>query len=96
MPERSSIQHQPHEGEERDRQQHLVRHGAEDAVGQGLQERPGERDGVGRVGSKLHRDEEEQQSVCRQGEGDRIAEEKEDHERREHDRREVLGNQCSH
>ena len=50
----------------------------------------------GRIGRELDREEEEQEAVGGQREGDRVAEEKEDHEGAEHDRREVLGEQVSH
>ena len=41
-----AFEDQPHEGEERDRQQRLVRHHAVDALRQRVQQRPGEVDGA--------------------------------------------------
>ena len=91
-----AFEDQAHEGEERDRQQHLVRHHLEDALRQRLEERPGQGDGVRRVGRELDREDEEQEAVRGEREGDRISEQEEHHQRREHDRREVLGDQLGH
>ena len=49
-----------------------------------------------RIGRQLDADEEEQQAVGGQREGDRIAEQQEDDQRGEHDRRHVLGDELSH
>ncbi len=84
-----SLEHQSHEGEERDREQRIVAHHAIDALGQRLQE-------VGSEQVEPDPDQPEDQAVGGEREGDRVAEQQEEHERREHDRRHVLDEQRRH
>ena len=70
-----SLEDQPHEGEERDREQRVVVHDPEDALGQRLQE-------VGLEQPELDADQAEEEPVGGEREGDRVAEQQEHHERR--------------
>ena len=78
-----ALENKAHEGEERDRQQRLVVHYAEDALGKSLQE-------VRLEQSEFDADDGEEQAVGGECEGDRIAEQQEEHEGDEHDRGHVL------
>ncbi len=91
-----AFENEPHERKERDREQRLVAHHPEDALGQGLEQRPGEIDHAARIGSELYADDEEHQPDGGEREGDRIAGEQDQDERREHDRREVLSDELDH
>src|SRR5690606_12973183 len=73
----ASLQDEPHEGEERHREQRVVRHDAEDALGQRLEEH-------GAQQPELEADEAEEDAERREREGDRVAEEQEEHQRHEH------------
>ena len=77
-----SFQHQPHEGEERDRQQRVVVHHAVDAFGKRLQE-------VRPEFAELDADEGVDQSDRAERECRRITQQQHDDQRREHDRRHV-------
>ncbi len=91
-----SLEDQPHEGEERNRQQRLVRHHPPEPVGQRVKQRPGEVDLAVRVRRQLHADDEEQQAVGGKREGDGIAEQQEHHQAGEHDRRQIAGDELNH
>ena len=84
-----SLQHQSHEGEERDREQRVVVHHAVDAFGKRLQE-------VRAEFSKLNADDGKDQADRAQRECRRIAEQQHDHQRREHNRRHVCDKKSSH
>jgi len=75
----ASFEHQPHEGEEGDREQQLVLHDAEQALRQRLQQ-------LGLEQSQLDADEREQQPVRGQRECYGVAEQQERGEPREHER----------
>ena len=77
--EAASFQDRPEEGEERDREQKVVRHDAERPVGQRLQELRSEI-------ADLDRQHPEEEAERRQREGDRKAEEQEETSPREHRR----------
>jgi hypothetical protein len=74
----AALQHQPHEGEKRDRQQRRVGDDAVDALGQRLHETEIEE-------SRLDADEGEQQPIRRERECHRIAEQQENHQPGEHE-----------
>ncbi len=86
-----AFEDQPHEGEERDRQQRVVAHHVVDAARHGLQQCPGQRDHAARMRRKLDADDEEDEPHCAERERDGIAEQQRHDERREHDRRQILG-----
>ena len=83
------FQHQSHEGEERNRQQRVVVHHAIDAFGQRLQE-------VRPELAELDSDEGVDQSDRAERECRRIAQQQDNHQRREHDRRHVGDQKSSH
>jgi hypothetical protein len=84
-----SFEDQPHEGEKRDREQRLVRHDAPDPVGQRLKERRVEE-------VELNAEDSEAQPNEGEREGHRVADEQEDDERREHDRRHIVDEEPDH
>ena len=84
-----SFQHQSHEREEGDREQRVVVHHAVDAFGKRLQE-------VGSEFPELDADQGKDQSHCAERECRRIAQQQDDHQRREHDRRHVGDEKSSH
>ena len=73
------FQHEAHEGEEGNGEQDLVAHGLVDALGEGLQQRPRQRDGLRRVRGEFDGDDEEQKAVRGEREGDRVAEQQKRH-----------------
>ena len=77
-----SLQHKPHECEERDREQRVVVHHAVDTLGKCLQE-------VRPELSEFDADQGENQSDRAQRKRRRIAEHQDNHQRREHNRRHV-------
>src|SRR5438309_193899 len=78
----AAFEDKAHEREERDRQQRVVAHDPEDAFGQGLQQ-------FGLQEAEIDRDDAEKQAVGGEREGNWIAEQQKDDERREHQRRQV-------
>ena len=84
-----SFEHQSHEGEERDRQQRVVAHHAVHALGQRLQE-------VRHEQAKLDAEECEEQADRAEREGRRIAEQQENHQGAEHNRRHVVDQESYH
>jgi hypothetical protein len=84
-----SFEYQAHEGEERNGQQRVVVHHAIDSLRQGLQKvRPEQ--------PKLDANEREQQTVCSQRKGYRIAQQQQHNERGKHQRRHVVDDEGSH
>ena len=84
-----ALEDQSHEREERNREQHVVVHDAVDALGQRLQE-------IGVEQPELDSDQAEDEAVGGKRERDRIAEQQEYHQRREHDRRHVMDEHRHH
>ncbi len=84
-----SFQHQPHEGEERHGEQRLVAHHGEEAIGQRLEERRREE-------TELYANQAPGEAVEGEGEGDRVAEQQHDHQRREHQGRHVGSDEGDH
>ena len=84
-----SLQHQAHEGEERHGKQRVVAHHGEEAVGQRLEE--GRREEA-----ELDADQAPGEAVEGKREGDRIAEQEHDHQRGEHQRGHIGGDEGDH
>ena len=85
----AAFQDQAHEGEERDRQQRVVRHDAEDALRQCLDQLRTQQTVMDGDGTK-------QQAVGGERERDRIADHEQDDQHREHERRDVGDEQRGH
>src|SRR5690606_9472196 len=85
----ASLQYQPHEGEEGNGKQCLVRHLSEDAVRYGPEQ-------IDRQQAHFDADETEGETDESQREGNRIAEQKHDHQRQEHKRGEIFRNKSNH
>ena len=84
-----SFENQAHECEKWNGEQRLVAHHAIDAIRQSLQE-------VGRELPELDADQPEDQSDGGEREGRWIAQQQEDHQGAEHDRRHVVDEECFH
>ncbi len=89
------LQDDPHEGEEGNRQQRIVVHDPVDALGMRLQQRPEQIDRRRQM-REFDADGEEGQTAGGEREGDGIAEHKQRHDRREHDRREIFYDKFKH
>ena len=85
----AALEDQPHEREERDREQRVVGHDAPDPFGQRLEQR-------GLQQSQLDAEKAEANADGAQRERDRIAQQHHDDQRREHQRRHVLDQEGGH
>jgi len=85
----AALEDQSHEREERHREQRVVRHHAPQALGQGAEQRRMQQ-------AELDADQAEHDAVRGERERHRVAQEQEDDERREHQRREVGGEEGAH
>ena len=85
----AALEDQPHEREERDRQQRFVEHDAEDSLRQRLEE-------LRLQQAQPDADEPEEQPVGAQGERERISDQQEDEDTDEHERSHVRDEQLGH
>ncbi len=85
----AALEDQPHEGEERDREQGVVAHDAEHPFRQSLQQLRFQQ-------AEIDRDNAEKEAVCGQREGHRIADQQEDHQCAKHQRRHVGDQERAH
>ena len=85
--EAAALEDRAHEGEERDRQQQVVREDAEELVGEVAEK-------VRRDQPELDADEAEEQAGRRQREGRRIADQHEHDHAAEHQRRHVVADEA--
>ena len=76
-----AFQHDPHEGEERNREQCLIREHPPEPLGHRIQQRPGKVDCPFGKRREFNTDDEEQKPVRRQREGHRIADNQEENQR---------------
>ena len=84
-----SLKDEPHERKERDRQQRIIAHDAENALRQSLQENR-------RKQPELNADEREDETVGGKSKGDRVAEQHQHDQADEHDRRHVCDHEVGH
>ncbi len=91
-----SLQDDPHEGEEGDGQQGVIRHDPPQSLRHGVKQRPIQRDRILRQRCQPDAEGKEDQPVRGERKGDRISKQQENHEACEHDGRHVLGDKLHH